>query len=840
VTAPPDDRKSDRNSDRKSDRKNDSTPDPTADPTNDPTADPTADDRMIELRQLFFETAAELVQTLNDEAMQLEKSPGDPATARSLRRTVHTLKGDAAACGFRELSELCHQFEDVLALANPATAASVPEIGLRAADLFAALLEAYRTGTKLPSMQSLRADIARLAHPAPPGQTQSPGHPSQGNPSQGNPSKGNPSRNGPSKNVPSKRASAHEKIRKRPARKTPWSEYEQLAIARALNEGRRVHHVAVDLDPQCGMPIAGRQMIKLALSGLGEVLALYPPEAGNQAVNRIEAALASEKAVEQIRTECSIPTIALTVKVSPVRSETLCPLPQPSAFASPGNNEQAATPVSKAVSEVAASAAPGVNPISVTLPDQAEVSGKANAGVGVNDNDAPSTSSNMPSPVQAGPDTLLRVDAEKIDSVLNLVGELILAKSMLQQALLEFAQRFPKDVLRGKFSDAMAFQGRVLNDLQHSVMKIRMVPVEQLFRRFPRVARDVGLRCGKEVELVVRGGQTDLDKSILDAIAEPLTHLVRNAIGHGIETPAERVRAGKPPQGMLRLGAYHQGNQVVIEVSDDGAGIDAEKVRQRAVSQGLLKAEQAALLSPAETLDLILQPGFSTAEAITELSGRGVGLDVVQSVLARLKGTIQIETALGKGTTFRLRLPLTLAIIRALMFRVEQRLYALPLNAVTEIARTVEENIHQVEHYDVLQLRNDVLPLLRLGSKPVSGAKSARSKIFVLVIDSGERKFGVVVDALEGEGELVIKALDDHSITTDLVSGASILGDGRVVLILSMIALMNRFTESRTNVTAPQLTGLLSTAADARSQDAHSHSSNGTALARSMAAGSQS
>jgi two-component system, chemotaxis family, sensor kinase CheA len=197
-----------------------------------------------------------------------------------------------------------------------------------------------------------------------------------------------------------------------------------------------------------------------------------------------------------------------------------------------------------------------------------------------------------------------------------------------------------------------------------------------------------------------------------------LTHLVRNAVGHGIERAEERSRAGKQPQGTLRLDAYHQGNQVVIEVTDDGAGIDADKVRQRALSKGLLKAEQAARLSDSDTLELILQPGFSTAEEITSLSGRGVGLDVVQSVLARLKGTVEIETARGRGTTFRLRLPLTLAIIRALMFRVEDRLYALPLNAVAEIARTVEAEIHQVEHYDVLQLRNDVLPLLRLGSKP--------------------------------------------------------------------------------------------------------------------------
>ena len=709
------------------------------------------DDRMTELRQLFFESAGELVQKLNDEAMHLEKSPGDAETARSLRRTVHTLKGDAAACGFRELSELSHEFEDVLTLENVA-AASVPEIALRAADVFAALLEAYRKGTKLPSIQSLRADIARLAHPAAGGA-----------------------------------AKTKKKTKKTAAKISPWSEYDQLAITRALAEGNRVYHVTVQMDPQCAMPIAGRQMIQLALAGLGDVLALYPVEGSVEPMQRVEAALASDKPAEQIRTKCSIPTIAQSVKVTSLRIAAASRALLPASAADPerkNNND---------------------NQNDEILP-----SAKATAA-GLAENDAPSSRESAPSALPGGPDNLLRVDAEKIDSVLNLVGELILAKSMLQQALLEFGQRFPKDALRGKFSDAMAFQGRVLNDLQHSVMKIRMVPVDQLFRRFPRIVRDVGLQCGKEVELMVKGGQTDLDKSILDAIAEPLTHLVRNAVGHGIETAAERVRAGKRPKGTLRLGAYHQGNQVVIEVTDDGAGIDAEKVRERALSQGLLKPDQAARLTESETLDLILQPGFSTAKEITELSGRGVGLDVVQSVLGRLKGTVQIETAVGRGTTFRLRLPLTLAIIRALMFRVEQRLYALPLNAVAEIARTVEEEIHQVEHYDVLQLRNDVLPLLRLGSKPPSGPETARRKVFVLVIISGDRKFGVVVDELEGEDELVIKALDDQSITTDLVSGASILGDGRVVLILNMIALMDRFTRGRANVTGTSMVGLMST-----------------------------
>jgi two-component system, chemotaxis family, sensor kinase CheA len=727
------------------------------------------EDRMTELRQLFFESAGELVQRLNDEALRLEKAPGDAETTRSLRRTVHTLKGDAAACGYRELSELAHEFEDVLALGNTAAAALVPEIALRAADVFAALLEAYRNGTKLPSIRSLRTDIARLAHPAA----------GAGNIDSTNKIKA--------------------KKKKAAAKTSRWSEYEQLAIARAVESGKRVQHVVVEIDPQCGMPIAGRQMIQLALAGLGEVLALYPVEGSLDPITRIEAALVSDKPAEQIRTKCSIPTIALSVEVTPVRVASVrdtrargtaadtpaSPPPPPDLAAdSAGAHEAAPAEATRVTTSCAAH-----------LPEN-EASAIAE----------PSAAPALP----AGPDNVLRVDAERIDSVLNLVGELILAKSMLQQSLLEFGQRFPKDDLRGKFADAMAFQGRVLNDLQHSVMKIRMVPVEQLFRRFPRVVRDVGRQCGKEVELIVRGGQTDLDKSILDAIAEPLTHLVRNAIGHGIETAAERLAAGKRPQGSLRLAAYHQGNQVVIEVSDDGAGIDAEKVRQRALSLGLLQAEQAARLSETDSLELILQPGFTTAKEVTELSGRGVGLDVVQSVLARLKGTIQIETARGRGTTFRLRLPLTLAIIRALMFRVEQRLYALPLNAVAKIARTTEENIHQVEHYDVLQLRNDVLPLLRLGSAPARGPETAQRKLFVLVIHAGDRKFGVVVDGLEGEDELVIKALDDQSITTDLVSGASILGDGRVVLILNMIALMDRFTRGRADASGPRMAGLLS------------------------------
>jgi len=284
-----------------------------------------------------------------------------------------------------------------------------------------------------------------------------------------------------------------------------------------------------------------------------------------------------------------------------------------------------------------------------------------------------------------------------------------------------------------------------------------------------------------------------------------LTHLVRNAIGHGIESAEERTRAGKKAQGTIRLEAYHQGNQVIVEISDDGRGIDAQKVKTRALERHLLKPEEANRLSEADILDFIFRPGFSTADEITEISGRGVGLDVVQSVLHRLKGTVHVVSHAGQGSTFRLQLPLTLAIIKALLFRVEQRLYAIPLNAVAEIARAHESDIHQVDNCEVLQLRDRVLPVARLG-RP---AEDHGTKVFVLVIAMGERKLGLLVNAIEGEEELVIKALDDRTAETDLVSGASILGNGQVVLIVNLAAIIERFAKSGSGISNGRGVGLL-------------------------------
>ena len=798
------------------------------------------DERGLELRELFFETSQELLQALNDEALKLEKKPGDEEIVRVIRRTVHTLKGDSAACGMRELSELAHQFEDALSLEGTATQAAVAEIAFAAADVFTEMIGAYRSGGKLPSTKNLSQRISQLTAPAPAAaksvptgfaspkstdskttgsksaRAKSAGAKSASSKSSGRKAarkastgkksavKASTGRKSAGKTAAAKRsatkATKGKKVATRAASTrtvsartisaraisadttadTPtedkpatakstgartatvgalWTEYEKLAMHKAQGAGLAVYHVVVKIDPHCAMPIAGRQLIQNALGAVGQVIAVHPDAKSPAASKQVEFVLASAQTVAQISAKGKIPTIAEEVTVEQILAPSLEPQNEADdpLLAPEAASEETLSPSAAGTSDVSPAAA-------------------------------------QSSAIPAVQENLLRVEASRIDNVLNLVGELIIGKSMLQQALSEFSKRYPKELLRGKFSDAMAFQARVLNDLQRSVMKIRMVPVDQLFRRFPRMVRDVSRQCGREVELDVSGQDTDLDKGILDAIAEPLTHLVRNAVSHGIEPPEERRKAGKAPRGRIRLNAYHHGNQVVVEVIDDGRGIDAHKIRAKAIELGMMTAEEAPRLSEAETLEYIFRPGFSTAEQVTEVSGRGVGMDVVQSVLHRLKATISVETRPGQGTTFRLKLPLTLAIIKALLFWVEQRLYAIPLNAVLEIARTFETEVHQVDNYEVLQLRNQVLPLLRLG-RPVG--EDRRSKLFVLVITVGERKYGLIVDALEGEEELVIKALDDHTFQTDLVSGASILGDGRVVLILNLPAVVDHVARAR-------------------------------------------
>lgn len=684
-----------------------------------------SDDHAPELFELFFESAEEILQGLNEAGLALEERPGDTEQLRHVRRAVHTLKGDSAACGFRQLSELAHELEDVLtpelAEKNPGL---IAEVILTAADTFHEMLASYRNKLQPPAGGALREHIRKLLR--------KPG------------------------NVPEKPASEA---------KFDWTEYERLLIAEAFRRGETVYNVALYLDPEALLPAAAFELSRKALDGAGKVLAMHPDSgAGAESVRMIEAAVSSAKPADWIRKRCHVPSVIKKVSVEKLAAPQTAPRDLLDILI-----ESEAAAVSAGVKAAATDAA--------AAGDEETHDPAAPAGL-----------------AHAANENTLRVDATRIDTVMNLVGELIIGKSMLQRAVAEFEQRHMKDPLRAKFSDALAFQSRVLGELQSSVMKIRMVPVEQLFRRFPRVVRDVSRLRNKEIGLEITGQTTDLDKGILDSLADPLAHLVRNAADHGIESAAERQAAGKPSRGTIRLNAYHDGDQVVIEVSDDGRGLDREKIVRRAMERGILTAEETLRLNESDALQLIFAPGLSTADEITEISGRGVGLDVVKSALEALKGSVELDTQPGVGTTFRLLVPLTLASIQALLFRVHGRLYAVPLAAVGEITRIGDEEIHKVDGREVFQLRDQVLTLVRLDRLGPQAVAERTKRIFVIVIGTGGRRFGLAVDSLMGEEELVIKALEDQLITSPLVSGASILGDGTVVLILNVPAVISHLS----------------------------------------------
>jgi two-component system chemotaxis sensor kinase CheA len=688
------------------------------------------EDRGSELRALFFESASELLQSLNEAGLELEAHPADEDVIRRVRRAVHTLKGDSAACGFHKLSELAHELEDVLTpqIAH-ARGAELAELVLAAADSFGAMLTAYQRKVDPPSVAALHALIQRLLE-APPTAGVSAGGPSPGH-------------------VPAR---------------FEWTEYEQLMISEAVHRGESVYNIALRIDPNSLMRAAAFQLIRNVLHGSGTVIALRPEDnAAAASVEIVEAALASSQAEEKLAQRCKIPSI-----VSEVRFER-------AATAETAEHELLGDLLEAQAAQVGAAAA-----------EQGE-----NAGQPV--------PAGAPSAATTVAESTLRVDATRIDAVMNLVGELIIGKSMLNRTLTEFDQKHARDPLRAKLADAMAFQARILDELHKCVLKIRMVPVEQLFRRFPRVVRDVAKQCGKDVALEVSGQNTDLDKSILDALAEPLMHLVRNSVDHGIEPADERLTVGKPARGTIYLNAYHQGTQVVIEVRDDGRGIDLVALRARAVEKGILKLEEAQRLSESETLNLIFESGLSTATEVTEVSGRGIGMDVVRTVLDRLKGTVHVFQQKGRGTTFQLRAPLTLASIQTLLFRVGGRLFAVPLSSVVEITRISDQEIHRVDQREVLRLRDQILTLVRLnhlGRLHSIDTQPAKKKSFVIVIGAAEKRFGLLVDSLVGEEELVIKALPAEIISSDLVSGASILGDGTVVLILNVPAVLSRLSRS--------------------------------------------
>ncbi len=394
------------------------------------------------------------------------------------------------------------------------------------------------------------------------------------------------------------------------------------------------------------------------------------------------------------------------------------------------------------------------------------------------------------------------METRRLDSVMNLVGELVLGRNRLIKIGGILEQNHEADPQVRALGETLTQLNLVTTDLQLAVMKTRMLPIKKVLSKLPRMVRDLSQKLGKQVRLETHGEETELDKSVADEIGDPLVHLVRNAIDHGIEMPTERHEKNKPTEGTLRISASQEGNSIVIRIQDDGRGIPLDKVKAKALSKGLVSEAELAAMEPREVVNLIFLPGFSTAEKVTDVSGRGVGMDVVRTNIRRMNGTVEIESEQGKGSLITIKLPLTIAIIQALMVEVERATFAIPLSSVIEAVRITKSDIKTINGREVLHLRDRVLPLLRLAEEFDIPVNKDRERFNVVVAALGDRRIGVIVDELRSQEEVVIKSIWDYLESIKGISGATITGDGKVVLILDISELVENAHAWHGNVAA--------------------------------------
>ena len=500
----------------------------------------------------------------------------------------------------------------------------------------------------------------------------------------------------------------------------------------------------VRLSPECVMKFVRAFMVLNAISTSGEVLATIPEQAqleDEQFEQEFQVYFQTSASVEELQAQFS--------SFSEIESITL--RPYLAATPAPPEDEQAAPP-----QEAKSGPAPSAN-----APGRRQDSGQT-----------------------------VRVDVARLDTLMNLVGELVIDRTRVAQIGHELHAKFSDPALDA-LEETVSHITRITSDLQDQIMKARMLPIETVFNRFPRVVRDLAPKLGKSVELELLGGETELDRSVIEVIGDPLLHILRNSVDHGLELPSEREAAGKPAQGKVRVSARHEENHIVIEIMDDGRGIHAERVKAKALAQGLVSPEAAERLTEKEILQFIFASGLSTASELSEISGRGVGMDIVRSNIQRLGGLIDLETSLGQWTKFTLRLPLTLAIIRGLLVDVSGVVYVLPLSSVVETFMVSTSKIQTVNRREVIVVRGLTTPILRLGSVFGSAVASAESSsLYVVIVGLAEKRIGLVVDRLIGEQEVVIKSLSTFCGDVAGVSGATILGDGHVALIADVSGLI--------------------------------------------------
>ncbi|MGL2480026.1 chemotaxis histidine kinase/response regulator CheAY2 [Helicobacter pylori] len=417
---------------------------------------------------------------------------------------------------------------------------------------------------------------------------------------------------------------------------------------------------------------------------------------------------------------------------------------------------------------------------------------KAKAKVDTEENKAPSI----------GVEQTVRVDVRRLDHLMNLIGELVLGKNRLIRIYSDVEERYDGEKFLEELNQVVSSISAVTTDLQLAVMKTRMQPVGKVFNKFPRMVRDLSRELGKSIELIIEGEETELDKSIVEEIGDPLIHIIRNSCDHGIEPLEERKRLNKPETGKVQLSAYNEGNHIVIKISDDGKGLDPVMLKEKAIEKGVISERDAESMSDREAFNLIFKPGFSTAKVVSNVSGRGVGMDVVKTNIEKLNGIIEIDSEVGVGTTQKLKIPLTLAIIQALLVGVQEEYYAIPLSSVLETVRISQDEIYTVDGKSVLRLRDEVLSLVRLSDIfKVDAILESNSDVYVVIIGLADQKIGVIVDYLIGQEEVVIKSLGYYLKNTRGIAGATVRGDGKITLIVDVGAMMEMAKSIKVNIT---------------------------------------
>lgn len=687
---------------------------------------------------LFIDETKEHLQSLNEHVLVLEKEPENEDTINEIFRAAHTLKGMSGTMGFTRMQRLTHDLENVFSeIRNGNMKANAKLIdvlfrGLDALEQYLAVISSEGTeGTE--DNEDIINDLNALVEEQNGGEK---------------PAGDAPAKKEEKAAAPAEKKESEPANEKRKYNNITITEYELSAIRTAREEGKNIFGITVYLQESCILKAARAFLVFKSVENKGELVKSVPT------AEQIEDEefefdfswiLATTDTKENVK--------KLIMNVSEVAEVYIDEYTIPSE----GKTGAATSVKEKTVSRAE------------------ETKGRKNEGEKEEPQDKPKKAK-----AKVGSRSV-RVDIDKLDVLMNLVSELIIAKNGLVSA----SSSDNAGEKSQTFHEQIEYLERVTTNLHESVMKVRMVPIDSVVNRFPRMIRDLNRKLNKKMELYMTGEETELDRTVIDEIGDPLMHLLRNSADHGLESNEERVRLGKPEVGSIFLDAYQDGNNVIIDVRDDGAGIDIEKVKSKALVKGTITEKQAETMTDNDFIDLLFRPSFSTADKITDVSGRGVGLDVVKTKIEALGGSISAKTVAGEGSTFTIQLPLTLAIIQALMVQVGSEKYAIPLSNINGIEDIPKEDICLVQSKEVIHLRGSVIPIIRLHEiLDMEEPEPDVNSLIVVVIKKGEQQIGLVIDDLLGQQETVIKSLGRHITNDKLFSGATILGDGEVALIL--------------------------------------------------------